>query len=207
MSVVEEDFTQRCEEIEKYLEYLAELESQTGIDVTLMATMKASALLMIYNLVESTASNSIESIYDHLKASGLGFVEVDDRLKIMVLKCAKKSNPEKLVGRMRDAGLDFAVASFRKDEIFSGNVDSKKIREMWDEYGVDRSDGYAEAVLLEIKSARNDLAHGAKSFAELGRSLSVGDIKEKHEKAKALLLMAVRDVKKHIGSKLSKAAA
>jgi hypothetical protein len=207
MSVVEDDFNQRCDEIEQYLQHLAELEAETRTNVSLMATMKASAMLMIYNLVESTAANSIESIYDHLKAEEIGFVAVDDALKAMVIKCARDSNPQKLVKRMRDEALDFAVAAFKKEMVFSGNVDSMKIRELWDDYGIARSDGYAEATLLEVKTARNDLAHGAKSFSELGRSLTVSELAQKFESTKALLFKALKDVESHIANHLRKAAA
>jgi hypothetical protein len=202
MSVVEADFSQRCHEIENYLQYLMGLEAQTGIDVTLMATMKASAMLMIYNLVESTASNSIESIYDHMRASGLGFVAADDNIKAMALKCARKSNPKSLVKKMRDELLDLAVAAFKKEMIFSGNVDAMKIREIWDEYGVARSHDYKEDALLEVKSARNDLAHGTKSFSELGRSLSVNELVSKHNRTKSLLEKAVKDMSIHILGKI-----
>lgn len=97
MGVVESDFNQRCSEIESYIDYLQKLESQTGFDVLLLCTMKSSALLMIYNLMESTASNSIESIYDHLKMEKIGFISADDNLKAMVLKCAKAVNPSEIV--------------------------------------------------------------------------------------------------------------
>lgn len=206
MSAVEDDFNQRCDEIEIYLAYLQELESQTGVAVSLMATMKASAMLLIYNLVESTAVNSIESIYDHLKSERIPFTAVDDALKSMVLKCAKESEPKKLVKRMRDELLDLAVAAFKKDNVFSGNVDSRAIRKMWDAYGVVRTGSYGEAALLEVKLARNDLAHGAKSFSELGRSLTVADLKAKYSATRRQLLVALRDVERHVASGLQFAA-
>lgn len=206
MSAVEDDFNQRSDEIELYLTHLARLEAQTSADVALMATMKASAMLLIYNLVESTAVNSIESIYDHLKSERMGFIAVDDALKVMVLKCARECNPAALVRRMRDELLDLAVAAFKKDKVFSGNVDARAIRDMWDDYGIARTDPYAEEALLEVKRARNDLAHGAKSFSELGRSLTVGDIELKYRATKNLLLIALKDVERHIADRLRAAA-
>jgi hypothetical protein len=206
MSAVEDDFNQRCEEIELYLGHLTELEAQTRAGVALMATMKASAMLLIYNLIESTAVNSIQSIYDYLKSEDIGFIAVDDALKAMVLKCARETNPKKLVKKMRDDLLDLAVAAFKKDKIFSGNVDARAIREMWDDYGIARTGTYAEEILLEIKHARNDLAHGAKSFSELGRSLTAGDLESKYLATKNLLLIALKDVERHIANQLRVAA-
>lgn len=202
MSAVKDDFNKRSDEIELYLSHLTKLEAQTSADVALMATMKASAMLLIYNLVESTTVNSIESIYDHLKTERLGFIEVDDALKAMVLKCARECNPQKLVKIMRDESLDLAVAAFKKDKVFSGNVDARAIRDMWDNYGINRTNDYTENALLEVKSARNDLAHGAKSFSELGRSLTVEDIKAKYDATKNLLLTALKDVERYIANRL-----
>lgn len=207
MSIVEDDFNARSHEIEVYIDYLLGLESMTGIDVSLMATMKASAMLMIYNLMESTVTNSIESIYDHLREQNIGFSSVDEHLMEMILKCAKKWNPKKLVVTMRANTLDLAVAAFEKDEVFSGNVDSRKIREVWDDYGISRTSGYDVDALLEVKSARNDLAHGAKSFSELGKSLTASDLSIKFVSTKELLLRALKDVEFHISSGLRNAGA
>ncbi|MCF8795250.1 MAE_28990/MAE_18760 family HEPN-like nuclease [Xanthomonas campestris] len=207
MGVVESDFNQRCSEIESYIDYLQKLESQTGFDVLLLCTMKSSALLMIYNLMESTASNSIESIYDHLKMEKIGFISADDNLKAMVLKCAKAVNPSEIVKKMREELVDLAVAAFRKDGIFSGNVDSRKIIEIWNDYGIRRSGSYREDSLLFVKIARNDLAHGAKSFSELGKTKSVKEITDIYSSTKSLLYKALKDVEKHISTNLKKAAA
>lgn len=207
MSSVEDDFDKRCLEVEDYIKYLISLEKTTGIDTTLMSIMKASALLMIYNLVESTITNAIESIFDHLRSEKIGFIAVDDHLKAMVLKCARETNPKDLVKRMRNEVLDLAVAAFKKDSVFSGNVDSRKIREVLDDYGITRTGSYSESVLLEIKSARNDLAHGAKSFSELGKDQTAAELSKKHRAAKTLLHRALKDVESHISKTLKAAAA
>jgi hypothetical protein len=207
MSTVEADFKQRCEEVERYLDYLRGLEVAAGADVNLMATMKASAMLMIYNVVESTMANAIESIFDRLRSENIGFISIDDKLKAMVLKCAKEQNPTKLVTKMRDELLDLAVAAFRKDSVFSGNVDAHKIREILDECGVKRSGSYKESALLEIKGARNNLAHGSKSFSELGRTMTAADLDKKHKAVKTLLSNVIKDVKFHVENCLHKQVA
>lgn len=198
MGVVEDDFYARSQEIEVYLDYLTKLELRIDIDVSLMATMKASAMLMIYNLMESTVTSAIESIYDHLREQGIAFTSVSEKLKVMVLIGAKKRNPKKLVEKMKESVLDLAVAAFERADIFSGNVDSRMIREVWDSYGISRTDGYEVDVLLEVKSARNDLAHGTKSFSDLGKSLTASELIEKFKATKTLLYCALKDVERHI---------
>ena len=207
MAAVQADFDQRCQETEAYIDFLSKLEKTSDTDAALMATMKASALLMIYNLVESTMTNLIESIFDHLRGSKIGFLQVDDVLKAFVLGCARDHNPKALVKKMRDESIDLAVASFKRDSIFSGNVDCRKIRDVLTECGVALSGKYSESVLLQIKSARNDLAHGAKSFSDLGKHESADELDRKYKAVRAVLLKALKDVAQHIDQKLKLAVA
>jgi MAE_28990/MAE_18760-like HEPN len=179
MLAAKTDFDRRVKEIEEYILYLESLELQTGISVTLMATMKSSAILMLYNLVESTMTNIVQAIFDHLHNSSIGLSSLNDVMKALVLKNVKKRNPNKLVEKMRASSLDVAIASFDRTDVYSGNVDSQKIRETLTEFGVVRPGKLTEAVLLEIKNVRNDLAHGAQSFADVGKIYTAQDLKEK----------------------------
>ena len=65
--------------------------------------------------------------------------------------------------------------TFLKDKVLSGNVDARKIRDLADEYGFTHpaADG---SDLLVVKTNRNDLAHGSKSFADVGRDYTITDI-------------------------------
>jgi hypothetical protein len=207
VSVVTDDFDQRCHEVRRFIDHLLNLEEEGGVDIGLMATMKASAMLMIYNVMESSMANAIEAIFDHLRSERIGFIDVDDNIKQMVLTCAKRRNSKDLVARMRDEVIDLVIAAFQKDEIFSGNVDARMIRSIWDDYGISRTGSYEEPVLLEVKTARNDLAHGSKSFSELGRSLTARDIGEKFDAAKEMLSKAIADVETHIATRLRRRVA
>ena len=55
--------------------------------------------------------------------------------------------------------VDVIVATFRKKELFSGNVDAKRIREVALQYGFQNPKKKAKE-LLTVKANRNDLAHG-----------------------------------------------
>ena len=112
MIATKAEYERRYKEIEEYLAYVETLEKTTGPSVTLMATMKASALLMLYNLVESTMTNIVQAVFDHLRQKSIGLNNMNDVMKVMVLGNIKKRNPTILVERMRTETIDIAIASF-----------------------------------------------------------------------------------------------
>ena len=201
MITTKAEFQRRYEEIEEYLAYIEGLEKVTGLSVTLMATMKASALLMLYNLVESTMTNLVQAVFDHLRQKSIGLTGMNDVMKIMILGNIKKRNPANLVEKMRREALDIAIASYDKTSAFSGNVDTQKIRETLKEFGVTSTTPLKEPVLLEIKTARNDLAHGSKSFADAGKNYSAKDLREKQMKVGKLLEKTINAFENYISSK------
>ncbi|WP_192385762.1 MAE_28990/MAE_18760 family HEPN-like nuclease [Mesorhizobium silamurunense] len=64
----------------------------------------------------------------------------------------------------------------------SGSVDAKSIRALGKTYGfschTDHSRTAGGADLLTIKSNRNDLAHGLKTFEEVGRNYTANELVE-----------------------------
>ena len=198
MNTVKADYRRRVLEIDDYIKYVETLEKTTGISTTLMATMKASAILMLYNLVESTMTNISQAVFDHLKQKNIGFDQINDIVKILVLRNVKKRNPTNLVKKMRDDSLDFVVASFDREDIFSGNIDAKKIRETLKEFGAKQTRKISEPVLLEIKTLRNELAHGAKSFADSGKNFTAQDLAIKQGKVDKALSQALLDFDSYI---------
>ena len=77
ISFVIQDFNELSEEVSKYFIFLQDLEQgkvklikeiqgnnkANKIDVELENTLKASAYLLLYNLIESTMKNAIEAIF------------------------------------------------------------------------------------------------------------------------------------------------
>lgn len=200
MITTKAEFQRRYDEIEEYLIYVEALEKTTGPSVTLMATMKASAMLMLYNLVESTMTNIVQAVFDHLRQKSIGLNNMNDVMKVMILGNIKKRNPTTLVEKMRNETLDIAIASFERTSVFSGNIDSKKIRETFQEFGVASPSVLKEPVLLQIKTARNDLAHGAKSFSDTGKTFAAKDLREMHLKVGKVLLKTIGAFELYINS-------
>lgn len=189
----EEEFKRRNTEIDEYLTHLETLESASGLSVTLMNTMKSSALLMIYNIVESTMTNLLQDLFDHLQNESVSFDDLNDKMKELVLGFAKKHNPGKLIGKMRTQTLDLAVACFERSEVFSGNLDAKEIRETMKRIGVKMTHAYTESALQNVKNERNNLAHGNKSFSDCGKDYTAVQLRDIQKKTQTVLAKAIAD--------------
>jgi hypothetical protein len=201
MITVQADFDARCLEIDEYIAHLLALESTAGTSVTLMSTMKASGVLMLYNLVESTMTNVLQAVFDHFEQNRVGFNSVNVLLQIVTLEHVKKRNSTKVIENMASASRDLMIASFDRKEVFSGNVDAMQIRNLLKAYGVKMTASYKEDELKGIKIARNELAHGSTSFAEYGKNLTATGLRDKHTKTKKILKDVIRDFSSFLSDK------
>jgi hypothetical protein len=201
MSDVSADFEKRLEEVKEYVKYLENLEKISGMSPTLMATMKASTMLMMYNVVESTMTSAVESIFLDIQNAQTSFDSIKDKVKVVVLNNVKKRNSEALVTKMRDESTGLSVASFRRNEVFSGNVDLKKIKEILKNFGMVLRVPSAGLVMDEVKHARNELAHGYSSFVETGRNLSADDLSKKVVDMEKILRQVVVMVNQYAANK------
>ena len=196
----EVEFNRRKIEIEEYLSYLSHQETQAGMSVTLMNTMKSSALVMMYNLVESTMTNILQDVFDHLAANAVDFDALNEQMKELVLQYCKKKNPGKIVEKMTAQNANMVVASFDRSDIFSGNIDCKIIRETLKSFGVKAKGSYTEPALLTVKKERNSLAHGDLSFSDCGKQYSAKDLTEYHAKTCVILKRAITDFNGYLAS-------
>lgn len=180
---VQSDFTARAEEVTRYVHFLRAFEDgridfgasqdsppdwSAGERAALFKTMKANLFLLLYNLVESTIKNAIEAIFDEFRVRGISFDRCRVEVRRIVLSNLKRHNVDKILPSLSALSVDVIVATFVKDDLFAGNVDGRKIREIAGEYGF-RPPTKKSDQLLVVKTSRNDLAHGNKSFGDVGR--------------------------------------
>jgi hypothetical protein len=197
----EAEFLRREQEIEEYINHLIGLEQQAGFPVTLINTMKSSTLLMIYNSVESTMTGLLQDVFDHLQKNAIDFNALNDTMKALVLTYTKRRNSEKLVEKMRASALTLVVACFEKNDVFSGNLDCKRIREALKELGVSSKYAYREIALLKVKEERNDLAHGNKSFSDCGKAYTASQLQDIHKRSGKILNQVIRDFEQYLNKK------
>ncbi len=194
ISFVFENFQERSEEVSKYFIFLQNLQqgkiklveeipgnnkAQERDDV-LEHTLKTSAYLLLYNLIEFTMKNAIEAIFDELQNQGVSFDDIRPELKKIILVNLKRRNPDKILDEIQDISLDIVQIGFNREELFAGNIDSKLIRETAKKYGFysptdDKKITNGEDLYL-VKNNRNDLAHGSKSFTEVGKEKGADEL-------------------------------
>ena len=217
MLEVKQDFETRKQEVELYFAFLSDLEQkaisisqqdQQGnplpyeLDTTLSKTLKATGFLLLYNLVESTMSNGINAIFDELKQKNVDYDSVTDELKKKALQNIKNNKTDELCSKISNISVDILSAGFNPRNLFTGNVDAKKIREVAMDHGFSSdTDGQTTKggeKLLTIKTNRNDLAHGLKSFSEVGREHGISGLLEIKNETIAYLEAILANIENYI---------
>ncbi len=170
-------------------------------------TLKATAFLLIYNLVESSVRDGIGAIYDQAKADGCTMETLEANIRKIWINQTYKNL--KTIESFQQTGhelvrlaLDRSVAALRKDRIpISGNLDDKAIRELCDKHGMTFSNQKVASLgskLSTVKAKRNALAHGNETFAECGRQFTVNDLIEIKKQAEKYIRGVLRNIKRYV---------
>jgi hypothetical protein len=215
MQLVSQEFQERVAEIDTYLNFLRTVgDGSTHLvrasdnlpaytansQDDLLRTLKASALLMLYNLMESSVKNAVEAIFDELEKEMVPFDSCREEIRLVVLGNMKQHAPQKLLPHLNILATDVVTKTFRKAEVVAGNIDAREIKKVALQYGFLKPRGRGER-LLSVKTHRNDLAHGNKSFSEVGRSFSVEDILQIKQEVVEYLGEMLENVTSYLDSK------
>ncbi len=199
-----EAFEKRSKEVSDYFLFIQNLQKekiQLAIDENaekpkiqkvnseLLKTLKASAYLLLYNLVESSMRDAIEAIFAELKEQQIPFDRLTPQLKKIVLENLKeialkkrKNEDDTVLEQIQNISLDIIWVGFNKEKALPGNLDGKSIKNTAEKYGFSYQTNPQETNngrdLENIKEKRNDLAHGVKSFAEVGHERTPDELIE-----------------------------
>ena len=197
MQITISTFNERTEEIELYYDALKELsDSKYTMDShkkffndDFFKILKSNALLMIYNLVESTILGGILEIYDTIKQENITYNMVSSQIQKIWFSFkfnqvykkeshyySYQNKAEEIINSILN---NETLALDRKATNISGNLDATKIRQLCQEHGITFStnqDSKGGIVLSDIKNKRNNLAHGTISFVECGRDYTFDDL-------------------------------
>ena len=214
------EFQERSKEVSDYFLFVKDLEEDNIQLVVegdaekpkiqerypkLSNTLKASAYLLLYNLVEYSMRNAIEAIFDELKSQKVPFDQIRPELKKIVLQNLKRQNPDKVLIQIRDISLDIIAVGFDKEELFSGNIDGLLIRKTAKNYGFSSRTDFAKTNdgidLLSVKTNRNDLAHGVKSFTEVGKDKTADELIEIKNKVVNYLRQILENIETYLANK------
>lgn len=203
MFLVKTTFQGRVNEINLYFTFINSY-IPTNTDEDLNRILKSNMILMLYNLVESSISNAIEEIHNHIHVNSTSFDILKGQLKAVIIKHLKKRNPKEFVDSVTDIAIDIIKRSFNRETMFNGNVDAQRIRDLSKEYGFSFNTTYAQtkngASLLTIKSKRNDLAHGTFSFVEVGKEYSPQDIEKMKNETIHYLTEIINNIESYLNN-------
>lgn len=149
--------------------------------------------------------NAIKSIFDDMSERHISFDDVRDYLKKIILKNLKNNKSiDSILKKIDKIALDIIFASFDKGKLFSGNIDGKKIKETAKIYGFsDKTDAKKTQNgndLLKIKTKRNDLAHGFKSFEEVGKDASADELLQIKKRVICYLREILQNIETYISN-------
>ena len=197
MQAIIDTFNERVGEIELYYDALKSLydnkslqnNDQKYYNDDFLKILKSNALLMIYNLVESTVMGGILEIYDELQQHGIMYQQVRQEIQniwftfkfneVYDKKAHYNSYREKAANIINSILTGETLVLDRKATNVSGNLDADKIRQVCNEHGITyqvNPDCRGGIVLNDVKEKRNNLAHGTQSFVECGRDYTVDDL-------------------------------
>ncbi|WP_094672429.1 MAE_28990/MAE_18760 family HEPN-like nuclease [Hydrocoleum sp. CS-953] len=126
------------------------------------------------------------------------YFKIRHELKKIVIQNLKRINPDKVLQKIEDISVDIITAGFDKEELFSGNIDAQKIKATAKEYGFSAKTKTDSSDLLTVKNNRNDLAHGIKSFAEVGKDKSADELIKIQKKVVKYLRQILENIQMYI---------
>ena len=157
------------------------------VNNTMQKCMRANAIIMLYNLVESTFCNCVQLIYDAIRDEHLTYLQVSHKLRKIWVDLvfdpqwhidAVRHHAKSLSDNLHSAVLTFAEMPAGT----SGNLDFPKMVEISDKFDINF--GHVPNVedvkttLQYLKKNRNDLAHGNTTFSYVGANVSLTELKE-----------------------------
>jgi hypothetical protein len=142
--------------------------------------------------------NAIEAIFDELKLKGIIFDDCRKELREEILKNFKKRNTDKLLPRLLSLARDVIHETFESSESFAGNLDARAIRKTAKRFGFAEPTGQEFSLLQTVKDLRNDLAHGVKSFAEVGRNATPTDLDRARTQAVEILSQTLLNIRSYL---------
>lgn len=221
MSAVRNEFNIRAAEIEAFFDLMTKLASNHAeitftdgqgerrtepVNADAIKVFKGTGFLVLYNLVESTMTNGIVAIFDELNQKKVRFDSARAEIRAAAIRNLRNNGPDDAHAKMTDVALNLLTISFKPSTLFSGNLDARKVRDAAKEYGfesdTDTKITKGGKILLTVKTNRNDLAHGNKSFAEVGREHDATDMSDAKEQVVSYLGGILANIEKYISTSM-----
>jgi hypothetical protein len=218
-------FNQSIEDINDFfslLEYIDSIEAYKGtklIDSTIHSSllvtsnqqkcMRSHAVLMLYNIVESTVEECILAIFDAIQDEHLKYHELEDSLRDQWLRTKIKDGDsiKTRIALTKEiiVNINSNILYENATGLFNGNVDLRKILDVFKgfklELGSIPNKDKVAVTLKAVKDARNHLAHGDITYSNFGSSILLSDIIRYKEETLNFLFFFMNKVECYILSK------
>lgn len=206
-----DNFISFLEQIECYRFHFDE---GSTINITSLRTsLKASTIIVLYNAIESLITQCLIKIHSEIINENLLFRNANNCIKKLIMlyyeKAVADCNDQSKIVEYKYEFLQLTSSNepikisysdlTSHYSLFSGNLDSRAIKDVLQKYGIPFDQEQSE--LKTIKKYRNQLAHGEKSFEEVGRELSVQQLRVMHTKTFGYLQNVVIEVEQYINNK------
>ncbi|AXT50316.1 hypothetical protein D1818_05530 [Aquimarina sp. BL5] len=224
MQDVLDNFNERVKEVEKYYKVLETLDdtrtviykqyanrkSIVSLDNDALKIMKSTCFLILYNLVESTIKESFTELYDQINNEETTIDQINTSFrKLWIKQQFKNADPlssnqntyREIITTVVNSILDMEFFTLNSNHLpISGNLDARKIRELYNKHSIDLKIHYtalAGGELRTVKDKRNALAHGNISFSQCGQEYTVEDLINIKRKTVTYIKSSLRYIKKY----------
>lgn len=213
MENVKQEFTTRVAEINRYFVFLKQINDREvkisvgdiskNIENQLPPTLRASAILLLYNLLEATTILAIDEIHIHISTkTSLLYKDANDAFKKIWLEYKYNNFVEKsskqILNDLQNIDNEQIIIYIEtvdrseylkkiKGVTFSGKIDAQQVRSFATKYGFPENINNKGNSLLDIKNQRNALAHGETSFTKCGQDYGYQRLTEMKDNAISFL--------------------
>ena len=168
--------------------------------------LRAGTFLIIYNLMESSMRTAIEAIHDDLIGSRVEFQQLVGPIKKEIVRGFKKHAKPDVQVNMTHVPSELVSAALSIEDHFNGNVDARLIKKIAETYlfsiETDTKITRGGSMLLTVKNTRNDLAHGLKSYDEIGREYTARDLLEMSIRSAAYIEQILANISDYLDQKM-----
>lgn len=197
---------EKFQDIDIFINRLYELNTKTNVIIE-KNVVKSTILMILYNVVESMLTHLLEYLHDLLSQEE--FLSCRKEIQLIYIKyyiVENKINNLSVINNFIENNIK--IPSFqdfnKKCNIFSGNLDLRKIKDILKEiYGIMVfKEDEADDTLLIIKNKRNDLAHGEVSYRHACRDYTIEEIEKKARNTKEILKKIINEMDIYVIKKL-----
>lgn len=205
---IRDEFNKRVNEIDSFYEILSLIELESPkisaydinesiekiivINPAKIDTLRSTSYLLLYNLIESTVYNSITTIFDEIKDNRLKYFDIIEDVQKYWLNNIYKHDDKKKKETIIETIMKVANQIFTdtielaSNEInYGGSLDAQTIFETAKSMKIEVGNIHKiydktihGQILIDVKKKRNWLAHGEKSFIEVGSSSTFSQLED-----------------------------